>query len=271
MFLVFIFLLGFIASTLGSLVGLGGGIFIVPVLLFLRPIVDELAHLTPQIVVGTSLLVVCFTGLGSTISNTKNKKIDFKSGLFFFWACGPGSMIGAYLNQGLNEKAFHFIFGFMMILILYFLIKNKKVKPKNISWHVTKEYVDAEGKTHVYGYHRYLAFLICFLIGVTQGLLGIGGGALLVPAFILLFWFPAHLAIATSMFIILLSSLAGSVSHVLLNNIDWLLLLALAPGALAGGQLGAAIASRLSTNKLTMLLKGMILILAIISIAKALS
>lgn len=264
-----IFLLGLIASTLGSLVGLGGGIFIVPILLFLRPLVAELAHLTPQIVVGTSLLVVSFTALGSTLSNVRHKKIDINSGLFFFLACGPGSMLGALLNKGLNEKLFHFVFGFMMLFVLYLLIKNKRVKPKNIRWHVTKEYIDAEGQRHLYGYHRHLAFVLCFLIGLTQGLLGIGGGSLLVPAFILLFWFPTHLAIATSMFIMLLSSLVGSISHILLNHIDWFLLLALAPGALVGGQLGASIGRRLSNHKLAFILKGMVLVLAIISISEA--
>ncbi|GAA0382869.1 sulfite exporter TauE/SafE family protein [Bacillus horti] len=271
MFFAWIFLLGVVASTVGSLVGLGGGVFIVPVLLFLRPVVDELATITPQIAVGTSLVVVCFTALGSTLTYAKQKKVDFSSGLFFFLACGPGSMLGAFLNRGLNEQEFQLFFGFMMLLILYLLIRNKRIKPKNINWHVEKEYIDSNGKKHSYGYHRYIAFFICFFIGVAQGLLGIGGGALLVPALILLFWFPAHLAIATTMFIVLLASIAGSVSHFYLQNIDWLLVLILAPGALLGGQLGAFISSRLSSTRLTVLLKGMLLVIAVFSIWKGLS
>ncbi|WP_236838843.1 sulfite exporter TauE/SafE family protein [Caldalkalibacillus salinus] len=268
LFWIVVFLLGLFASTVGSLVGLGGGVFVVPGLLFMSHTFPPLAHVTPQIAVGTSLLVVSFTALGSTLSYAKKKTVDFKSGFFFFLASGPGSIAGAYLNQGLDEKLFHLVFGFMMIIILFLLIKNKRVTPKDIRWHMTRTYTDDQGQTVEYGYHYVLALSICFLIGLVQGLLGIGGGSLLVPAMILLFWFPTHMAIATTMFVILLSSITGSMSHIYMQNIDWFLLMILAPGALIGGQLGALIASKVSSEKLSYLLKGMILILAILSISE---
>jgi uncharacterized membrane protein YfcA len=263
LFTLFIFLFGLLAATIGSLVGLGGGVFIVPGLLFLKSYFEEIAHITPQIVVGTSLLVVIFAALGSIIPYAKQGKVDFRSGLFFFLASGPGSVIGAYLNTGLSEKTFHLIFGVILMIISYFLFKNKKVRAKNIRWHVTRECLDERGQPYEYGYHRYLAFVICFSVGLFQGLLGIGGGSLLVPALILLFWYPAHLAIATSMFVILLSSLTGSISHIILGNVDWNLLIWLAPGALLGGQVGAFISNKINNERLTILLRAIILFLAL--------
>jgi uncharacterized membrane protein YfcA len=263
LFILIIFVLGLIAAMVGSLIGLGGGVFVVPALLLLRDQFSQLHHITPQIAVGTSLIMVIFTAAGSTYSYAKQKKVDFKSGLFFFLASGPGAIVGAHLNQGISENVFHLSFGFILIIILFFLIKNKKMAPKNIRWHVTRQTLDDRGELYEYGYHRYLALLICFLVGVIQGLLGIGAGALLVPAMILLFWFPTHVAIATTMFVILLSSMAGSISHILLGNIDWRLLLLLAPGALLGGQVGATISSKINTLRLTYFLRGVILFLAI--------
>lgn len=271
MFYFSIFLLGFIAATIGSIVGLGGGVFIVPVLLFLQPYVEQLAHITPQITVGTSLLVVSFTALGSTISYIKRKKVDLRAGIFFFSAMGPGSVIGAYLNKRMPEDVFQLTFGFIMLFILYLLVTNTRVRPKNIRWHVTKQWATNDGQLYEYGYHYYLAFLICLSIGVLQGLLGIGGGALLVPAMILLFWYPHHMAVATTMFVILLSSVAGSFSHIALNHIDWLLFAFLAPGALLGGQLGAAVASKMSSQKLAYLLKCVILMIAVFALTKGLT
>lgn len=76
-------ILGLIAGTIGSLVGLGGGIVIVPSLLFLSGFTGLFHHVTPQMAVGTSLFVIIFTGLSSTIAYMKYKTVDYKSGLLF--------------------------------------------------------------------------------------------------------------------------------------------------------------------------------------------
>lgn len=81
-------ILGFIAGTIGSLVGLGGGIVIVPSLLFLAGLPTLFDHVTPQMAVGTSLVVIIFTGLSSTIAYMKYKTVDYKSGLIFSSARG---------------------------------------------------------------------------------------------------------------------------------------------------------------------------------------
>lgn len=263
LFTFILFLLGLFAATIGSIIGLGGGVFIVPGLLFFQEYFKELHHITPQIAVGTSLLMIIFTAAGSTFTYAKQKKVDFRSGIFFFMASGPGAILGAFFNQGFSEKTFHLSFGIMLVIILYFLVKNKRMEAKNIRWHVTREYVDEKGDHYEYGYHRSLAFVLCFVIGLMQGSLGIGGGTILVPALILLFWYPAHIAIATTMFVILLSSIVGSISHIILGNVDWSLLIWLAPGALLGGQVGAVISSKINTLRLAYFLKGIILLLAI--------
>jgi len=260
--ILIIVLLGFVAGTIGSLVGFGGGVFIVPGLLLLGTTFAGLEYITPQIAVGTSLVVIIFTATAATLSYTVQKKVDFKAGLYFFLASGPGSVIGAYLNQFLNVKMFHFVFGIFLLFILYYLSKNKKLRAVHMKWHITNTIQHSDGTSQEYGYHLWVAFLICFTVGLIQGLLGIGGGSLLVPAMILLFWYPPHIAVATSMFVILLSSLMGSASHIYLNHVDWSLLLWLAPSAYFGGKLGANLALRLSEQKVTIVLRVLLLLLA---------
>jgi len=80
---------------------------------------------------------------------------------------------------------------------------------------------------------------------------------------VLLFGFPPHLATATSMFVILLSSVLGSGVHAWHGNIDWILFAALMPGALIGGRLGAVIASRMSGKQLIWLLQATLLGMAV--------
>lgn len=68
--------IGLIAGTVGSLVGLGGGIIIVPLLIGLH-------SLSPQLAVGTSMVTVVFTGLSSTLTYMKHKRVDYKVDLFY--------------------------------------------------------------------------------------------------------------------------------------------------------------------------------------------
>jgi uncharacterized membrane protein YfcA len=79
---------------------------------------------------------------------------------------------------------------------------------------------------------------------------------------VLLFRFPPHVAAATSMFVIFLSSIVGSGMHAALSEVNWLLVLALAPGAWLGGVIGAAIAVRMSGKGLMWLLRATLLALA---------
>ncbi|GAA3327695.1 hypothetical protein GCM10020331_068670 [Ectobacillus funiculus] len=53
-----------------------------------------------------------------------------------------------------------------------------------------------------YGFHPATAVILSFLIGCISGLFGVGGGSLLVPAMLLLFAFPPHIAVATSMLVV---------------------------------------------------------------------
>ncbi|GAA3327694.1 hypothetical protein GCM10020331_068660 [Ectobacillus funiculus] len=80
---IILLIVGFIAGTIGSLVGLGGGIVIVPLLTGLGALL-HLPNVSPQLAVGTSIVTVVFTGLSSTLSYMKHKRVDYKSGLLFF-------------------------------------------------------------------------------------------------------------------------------------------------------------------------------------------
>src|SRR6476659_8307737 len=98
-------LIGLAASSLGSLIGLGGGIIVVPSLLYLGTL-PGFDHITPQVAVGTSLFTMIFTGLSSTLSYMKHKTIDYKSGLIFLIGSGPGSILGAWVTESLDLHSF---------------------------------------------------------------------------------------------------------------------------------------------------------------------
>lgn len=254
---------GMVAGTIGSLVGLGGGVIIVPVLLYLGNTSADF-DVTPQIAVGTSLLVIAVSSLSSSISYYRQRKIDVRSSLLFFLASGPGAIVGAFLNTRMSGGAFLVGFGTFMIAVSFLLMMRGRWKKRDRVWSVTRTYIDdTTNETLTYGYTRKVALTVSFVVGVLAGMFGVGGGALMMPVMLLLFHFPVHVAAATSMFMIFLSSIPGSITHGLYGNIEWIFVLALAPGAWIGGKLGAYWSTKLKTRTLVIGLRVMLILTGI--------
>src|ERR1700747_1128150 len=95
------------AGIIGALVGLGGGVILVPATLFVGLTLGYIPALTPQSVVGLSVIMMIFTGLSSTLSYMKSKTVDYKSGFIFFIGSIPGTMLGAWVNQFLDLPSFN--------------------------------------------------------------------------------------------------------------------------------------------------------------------
>lgn len=257
-------LIGLTAGTVGSLMGLGGGIIVVPSLMLLSGYLSILNGITPQVVVGTSLLIMIFTGLSATLAYIKQKKVDYTSGLIFLIGSIPGALFGVFLNKHIEAGKFLIFFGIFVLFVSVILMVRKYLKPLKISEKgVRRKVINEVGEEVEYGLVPYIAIPISFIIGMFSGLFGIGGGTLMVPAMILIFGFPPHIAVATSMFILFFASIASSISHIALGNVNWLYALALVPGAWFGGKLGAAINARMKSDSLVSLLRIFLIIVGI--------
>ncbi|MFJ7668374.1 sulfite exporter TauE/SafE family protein [Lysinibacillus sp. NPDC097195] len=269
---ILLIVIALLSGLIGSLVGLGGGIILVPATLFVGINLGMIPEITPQKVVGLSVVMMIFTGLASTLSYMKSKTVDYKSGFIFFLGSIPGTMVGAWVNKGLDLPSFNLYFGILLIVISVILLIRDKLKP--VQWFVKNgtqhQFVDVEGKTYVYGYPIWFALLFCFTVGFASGLFGIGGGALIVPAMIILFLFPPHVAVATSMFMVFLNSIINSASHIYLGNVPWLYTIPVIPGAYIGAKLGAALNKKIKSDTLVLALRIILLLLGIRSIIEGL-
>lgn len=263
--IIILLILGLLAGTLGSLIGLGGGIIIVPALLFLAGSTSLISEVTPQVAAGTSLLVIIFAGLSSTIAYYKQKAVDYKSGLILFIGGGPAGILGAWVNKQLNVDSFSLWFGFFMIFISFVLVFKDKMKPlkRNSNKGIWRTYTDSSGTEQTYGFNPIIGIAIAFIVGFLGGLLGIGGGSLMVPALILLFHFPPHTAVATSMLLLFLTSTMSSVAHIYMGNVNWIFGLALIPGAWIGGKIGPKINQKLPGKTVVILLRIVLIIVGI--------
>ncbi|WP_232725377.1 sulfite exporter TauE/SafE family protein [Bacillus sp. FJAT-44742] len=261
--IIILLLIGLLAGVLASLVGIGGGLIIVPALLFLGTYTLIIPEISPQLAVGTSMVVVLATGLSSTLAYMKQKKVDYKSGLYFFIGSGPGAVLGAYVNSFFDFEGFSIIFGFFILGISILLMLRHRLKPFPLKQSIQREWESDTGETTLYGYSLKVAIPIAFFVGGVSGLFGIGGGTIMVPVMIMIFLFPPHVAVATSMFMIFLSAITGSITHVAMGNVEWLYVFLLTAGAWIGAKVGANLNQRLNSESIVFLLRLVLILVAL--------
>ncbi|RNF39304.1 sulfite exporter TauE/SafE family protein [Planococcus salinus] len=263
---------GLVAGVVGSLIGLGGGVILVPSLLFLGTTYAFFPELSPQKIVGLSVVMMIFTGLSSTLAYMKVKTVDYRSAFIFFLGSAPGTIVGAFINKGLDLPSFNLYFGLLMVFLAVLLMVRNKLPA--VRWFVengkTYSFTDNMKKEYIYGYPIWFALLLTFFVGLASGLFGIGGGSIIVPAMILLFLFPPHVAVGTSMLMVFLSAIVNSVTHISLGNVPWIYTLVVVPGAYIGAKIGAALNSRLKSETLVMILRLALIVFGLRSIYEGL-
>ncbi len=269
---VLLAMVGLLSGIVGALIGLGGGVILVPAMLFLGATVAFFPELSPQQIVGLSVIMMIFTGLSSTLSYMKVKTVDYRSALIFFAGSAPGTIVGAFVNKGLDLPSFNLYFGILLVFLSILLLVRNKLKA--VHWFVENgkknTFTDSLNKEYVYGYPIWFALLLTFGVGFASGLFGIGGGSIMVPAMILLFLFPPHVAVGTSMLMVFLASIINSITHISLGNVPWIYTLPIVPSAYIGAKIGASLNKKMKSETLVVILRIALLILGLRSIYEGL-
>ncbi|MGI5921864.1 MAG: sulfite exporter TauE/SafE family protein [Syntrophomonadaceae bacterium] len=247
-------LLGIAVGVFGTLIGAGGGVILIPVLLLLYP------EQSPEIITGISLAVVFFNSLSGSVAYAGMKRIDYQAGSRFALATIPGAVLGVLTIQYIPRQLFEVFFGLFMIATALFLFlkpgKAQRQDNKPRGYNTTTVIVDSLGQNYTYSYNPYTGILLSFLTGYISSVLGIGGGIIHVPILVHLLNFPAHIATATSHFVLVVSSLTGTLVHVVSNQLAKAaaLIIALSIGVILGAQLGARFSSRVKDHSIMRLL-----------------
>lgn len=245
--------LGFGVGVYGTLVGAGGGFLLVPLLLLVFGYDSEQAA-------GTSLAVVFLNALSGTWAYVRQRRIDYRTGLIFAAATVPGSILGAYLSRFFSQDAFMVVFGVCLLAIAALLWLRPapghiaKAPPVRGWGQVSRRLVDASGVEYAWHFNLWGGIALSVAVGFLSSILGIGGGIIHVPALVFLFDFPAHIATATSHFILAISAGVGSASHLALGHIRFEAALPLGAGVIVGAQVGARLAKRVHGSGLLRLL-----------------
>lgn len=204
------------ASVLASMVGLGGGLIIVPVLIFLG--------LPPQIAAANSLMATMANAAGSTMVYAKQKRIDYPRAIKLGLMAVPGSVLGAIILVDAEPGIFGVLLAAALVVAAVYVFLRPKMSSRPLSG------------THVV---MVLSAATSFLAGVISSYFGVGGGVIFVPLMVIILGMSMMRAAPTSMFALMLTSIAGVTTHGILGHADMLLAALLSAGALAGGMAGA--------------------------------
>ncbi|HEY7790816.1 MAG TPA: sulfite exporter TauE/SafE family protein [Vicinamibacterales bacterium] len=266
--------IGALVGGLGSLVGAGCGILLVPILILGF-------HLQAPIAAGTSLSTVFVNSVASTTAYHKQRRTDYVSGALFALASVPGAVLGTLAAPYVPEHAFQVVFGGVLAFAAIVML-SRALRPVVVhaaakreivaeieravprAWHVViRRFVDGRGKEHVYAYSVPVVLAIGLGAGILSAILGIGGGIVQVPAMVMLLAFPAHVATATSQVILLFTTSTGAAAHAMQSNINVSYAIPLALGALVGAPSGAFLSRRLDAKWIVALLACVMLVVAV--------
>ncbi len=231
--------LGFAAGILGSMIGLGGGIIVVPVLTFLG--------FPPTVAASNSLFAALSNSIASTVSYSKQKRIEFSLGLKLGLLAIPGTVVGALISTDESPDVFKILFGFVLITSAAYIFLRKKFKPgeKTSSKQIMIFAVGAS-----------------FFAGIISSFFGIGGGTIFVPLMVVGMGMAMKRAAPTSQLILFFASLSGVIVHSILGHPDFLQAGFLAIGAFFGGLVGAKLSLDVKERYLQILVSIVILIAA---------
>lgn len=213
--------IGLAAGVLGGLIGLGGGIIMIPLLVGLLKLDQCRAH-------GTSLAVLIFTGISGAITYGYYGQLNWTAAAALAIPAVLTAAAGARLADRLPEWKLKKAFGVFLIFCSALLL--------------FKPYL-AQLLGALPGYAPIAALIATGAItGFLSGLMGVGGGTIMVPAMILLAGFSQHAAQGTALLVMIPTGAAGALTHWRLGNVDQGLLFGLIPGIVLGTFVGGSIA-----------------------------
>lgn len=250
-FVIAMGLISVVAGILGSLVGLGGGIIIVPVLTLLF-------HVDIRLAIGASIISVIATSSGAAAAYVRDKMTNLRAGMFLEVATTTGAVTGAYLTTILPARFLFVLFGVVLAYsALATFQRRKAAQPLLVSndrianaLELHGEYYDeAEKKNIVYKVTgTKLGLFMMYVAGLVSALLGIGSGALKVPAMDLAMHLPMKVSTATSNFMIGVTAAASAGVYFARGQIDPIIAAPVAIGILVGATLGSKVLGKITSK-----------------------
>lgn len=248
--------IGLVAGMLGSMLGVGGGIIIVPLLtLVLR--------LPIHVAIGSSLVAIVATSCTATCLYAKDRLTNLRLALLLCTTTTPGAIVGGLIAAIIVAPVLNVLFGLVLAYVAYTMMTRRSL----IAEEVTSEEISVQPPDGNAGglsrslagsfYDRHLSQTVSYKVncireglgasffsGVLSSLLGIGGGIINVPVMHLVMGMPMKATIATSSFVIAITTAVGALIYYYYGLLQPVVLAPLVIAVMLGARLGSELTQR---------------------------
>ena len=223
------FVIGLTAGAFGGILGIGGGLIMIPLMVEILKLTQHKAH-------GTSLLALVFTGIGGAITYASNGSVDITGAALLTITAVLTAPWGARYCNALTGKKLKMYFGAFLIVCSALLF----LKP-----YLTNFIGTVPGDAKIMILLTTGAFT-----GFLSGMMGVGGGTIMIPVMVILIGFSQHMAQGTSLLVMVPTGAIGAFTHWKMGNVEKTILWGLIPGIILGTYLGGNIASIIPNDTL---------------------
>jgi len=231
-FLLVLMALSLVGAFVAGLVGVGGAIVMIPLLLYVPPLLG-VAQLDVKTVAAMTMVQVFVAAVSAVAIHHRRQAVRSDLAAVGGLAMAAGSLTGAVASKFADDRLLLSIFGLMTVTALALLF---------VPTETAGQPIFAEGVE----FNRPRALAVCGSVGLVAGLVGAGGAFLLVPLLIVVVGLPIRVTIGSSLAITAVAATAGVVGKVGTGQVPLSPTLAVVVGAVPGAQLGALVSRRLS-------------------------
>lgn len=225
--------MGLATGLVSGLMGVGGGVLMVPAMVLVLGYTQHKAH-------GTSLAVMVFLASVSAASYAFHGSVAWWVAVTLVPGGIIGASIGARLASRIRGRHLRRIFAVFILLTGIRMI-----------WGALGSPGPEAGGAGLHGASAAIAGLVTGLAsGCLAGLLGVGGGIIMVPVMSLALGMSQQLSQGTSLVAIIPTAISGALTHNRLGNVDTTCAVWMAAGAAVGGVTGSAAANSISSQTL---------------------
>lgn len=241
------FLTSIAAGAIGSIVGIGGGLLVTPVLTLIFGVDIHLA-------IGASIVSIIATSSGGAVAYIKDRITNIRVGMYLEMGTTVGAITGAAIAAYVNSALLFGIFGVVLLLSVVPLLRNRKQElPRGVvndsiasrlklNSSYPEQTVNQEISYNVEG--SIPALLIMYVAGLLSGLLGIGSGAFKVLGMENAMHLPMKVSTTTSNFMIGVTAAASAGIYIVRGDVNPFIVAPVVLGILGGAIMGTKILIR---------------------------
>ncbi|MFD1361066.1 sulfite exporter TauE/SafE family protein [Lentibacillus salinarum] len=243
-FIIVLFLIGFVGSFISGMVGIGGSIVKYPMLLYIPPLLG-LSAFTAHEVSGISAVQVLFATIGGVWAYRKGGYLNKTLIIYMGISILIGSFIGGYGSRFMADSSVNFVYGVLATIAAVMMFVPKKQMDDIPLNQVT--------------FNKWLAAVLAFVTGIGAGIVGAAGAFILVPIMLLVLKIPTRMTIASSLAITFISSIGSTAGKVMTGQVLFAPAVIMIIASLIASPMGANTGKRVNTKVLQGILAVLIL------------